>query len=444
MYFDLPQAANFIAGGDIRNLDITGQNISANDTTLIKAGGSISYDTLIDDNGVVSANDTKIQVAGPGQLDVIAGKNVNLGSSAGIQTVGNVLNSLLAAQGASINVLAGLSDKIDYTGFINKYKALGAYSAQLQGFDKLSAEEQNKHLDALLKVLFDEIKQSALAAASAPENQRAASYKRGFDAIKTLFPGDHYAGDLGLVFSQLKTLAGGDINLAVPGGKVDVGLAGKLAGLSKSADQLGIVVQQQGDLNVLAQGDVNVNQSRVFTLGGGNITAWSSAGSIDAGKGAKSAISAPAPVTTVDAKGNVITVFPPIISGSGIQAIGNGTVSLAAPFGVVDAGEAGISGGQIVIAATAVIGASNIQSSGATVGVPVTVSAPVNVSGADGAATSASKAAAQSSDGNTSNSGDDAKNSKKSTVSIISADVVGFGECSVSEVKEATVKCGGG
>jgi hypothetical protein len=259
-----------------------------------------------------------------------------------------------------------------------------------------------------------------------------------------MFPGQDYAGNLSLVFSQIKTLAGGDVNLAAPGGKIDVGLAGTQGGVSKGADQLGIVVQQQGDLNILTAGDVNVNQSRVFTMGGGDIAAWSSKGSIDAGKGAKSAISAPKPVTTIDPNGNITTKFPTIFSGSGIQAIGGGNVTLAAPVGVVDAGEAGISGGQIVIAATAVIGASNISSTGSTVGVPVTVSAPVNVSGADGAAASASKAVAQSSEGNNSNSGDDPKNSKKSTVSIISADVVGFGDCSVNEVKEATEKCGGG
>lgn len=259
-----------------------------------------------------------------------------------------------------------------------------------------------------------------------------------------MFPGQDYAGNLSLVFSQIKTLAGGDINLAVPGGKIDVGLAGKQGGVSKGADQLGIVVQQQGDLNILTSGDVNVNQSRVFTMGGGNIAAWSSKGSIDAGKGAKSAISAPKPVTTIDPNGNITTRFPKIFSGSGIQAIGGGNVTLAAPVGVVDAGEAGISGGQIVIAATAVIGASNIQSSGGTVGVPATVSAPVGLSGGDSAATSASKTATQSSSDNNSNSSDNAKDKQKSTVSILSADVVGFGDCSVSDVKDATTKCGGG
>ena len=243
------------------------------------------------------------------------------------------------------------------------------------------------------------------------------------------------------MFSQIKTLGGGNVNLLVPGGKLDVGLAGKLAGISKTAAELGIVVEQQGSLNILASKDINVNQSRVFTLGGGDINAWSAQGSIDAGKGAKSAISAPAPVTTVDGNGNIQTVFPPIISGSGIQAIGGGNVYLAAPFGIVDAGEAGISGGRVTIAATAVIGASNISSTSGTVGVPTTVSAPINMSGANGATTSATKNATQSADDdNKSNNDADGKSKRK--VSIISADIVGFGDCSVNDVKEGKNGCG--
>ncbi len=443
--FYLPQASTFRAGKDISNLSILAQNLSASDVTLINAGRDIGFTTDRDSNGkIITSTSTSqyFKLAGPGQLQVLAGRNISLGGSDGIQTIGNLLNQALAGNGASINVLAGLADKVDYAGFINKYQA--TYGVQLQGLSSLSVDQQRKHLSVLLTILFQEIKQSAAAAAAAPENQRAALYKRGFDAIQAMFPGQDYAGNLSLVFSQIKTLAGGDINLAVPGGKIDVGLAGKQGGVSKGADQLGIVVQQQGDLNILTSGDVNVNQSRVFTMGGGNIAAWSSKGSIDAGKGAKSAISAPKPVTTIDPNGNITTRFPKIFSGSGIQAIGGGNVTLAAPVGVVDAGEAGISGGQIVIAATAVIGASNIQSSGGTVGVPATVSAPVGLSGGDSAATSASKTATQSSSDNNSNSSDNAKDKQKSTVSILSADVVGFGDCSVSDVKDATTKCGGG
>jgi len=457
--FYLPHASEFSAGRDINNLSLSGQNLSPADVTYVKAGRDIKFDSLLDSNGVVLPISKSIQLGGPGQLDVLAGRNINLGSSSGIQTVGNLVNTALdKSGGAVINILAGLSDKVDFASFITKYKNTEAYKALLQSLDGKTEQEQREHLDVLLQVLFEEIKQSALAAASAPETERFALYKRGFDAIKALFPGDKYAGDLSLVFSQVKTLAGGDINMATPGGKIDVGLAGKVGGISKEPDELGIVVQQQGNLNAFTKGDFNVNQSRVFTLGGGDIVVWSSEGSIDAGKGAKAAISAPPPITSIDDKGNIVTIFPPVVSGSGIQAINpedktkrQGNVYLAAPVGVVDAGEAGIGGGKIVIAATAVIGASFIQSSGGTIGVPTAVAPPVTPAGADSAATSASKASNASNDGNNSDSkcpnGKDeegnCRDGKSAVGSIINADVVGYGSCSVADVREGKPDCGG-
>ncbi|EIC28274.1 filamentous haemagglutinin family protein [Methylomicrobium album] len=440
--FFLPKASEFVAGRDIKNLSLSAQNLTSGDVTRIQAGRDIAFNTQISPDGVVLANPNKIEVGGPGQLQVLAGRNINLGSSAGIQTIGNIVNPALSQNGASINVLAGLSDAIDFDGFIERYQAQPEYRAALQALAGLGEGEQREHLDVFLKVLFEEIKQSAAAAAAAPTGERAKLYQRGFDAIKTLFPGDQYAGDLSLVFSQIKTLDGGGINLAAPGGKIDVGLAGQLAGIRKAANELGIVVQQEGDLNALIEKDFNVNQSRVFTLSGGDITVWSSKGSIDAGKGAKSAIAAPPPVTMVDEKGNIVTIFPPIVSGSGIQAIGDGQVTLAAPQGIVDAGEAGISGGRIVIAATAVVGASNIQASGGTVGVPTAPPAPVVPSGADSAAASAAKSATDSAENSGGQDDDEQKNGRKSVVSMISTDVVGYGNCSVNDIREGKPGCG--
>lgn len=360
----------------------------------------------------------------------------------------------------------GVAGKADYSGFIDSYFTLGSdYLNKLTVTDDsgqnlvagLSPEEKLVFLQQLpdvrkqkllLDVLSNEIKLSSAAAAAAPEAERKALYQQGFDAIATLFPGNPYQGDLSLVFSQIKTLAGGGINVAVPGGEVNVGLAGTVGGISKAADEPGIVAQQDGDVNAISQGDFNVNQSRVFTMGGGDIAIWSSKGNIDAGKGAKSAISAPAPITSVDAKGNIITIFPPMVSGSGIQTINpqdktkkQGNVYLAAPTGIVDAGEAGISGGQIVIAATAVVGASNISASGASVGVPTAVAPPVVPAGAASAAASAAKQATLANDGDEDKNGDNDK--KKSTVSMLSADVVGYGDCSVAEVREGKPGCGG-
>lgn len=222
---------------------------------------------------------------------------------------------------------------------------------------------------------------------------------------------------------------------------------------------MGIVAQQQGNVNTYALGNFNVNQSRVFTMGGGDITIWSSKGDIDAGKGAKSAISAPPPVTGVDQNGNIVTIFPPIVSGSGIQAItpadrsaGQGNVYLAAPSGIVNAGEAGISGGQVVIAATAVVGASNIQATGGTVGVPTTAPPPVISPGVSGAAASVAKAATQA--GGLDDAGrsqvsaalqaaNEAQANLANNSNQLNAEIVGYGECSVQDVLSGKEGCGG-
>lgn len=465
--FFLPQAADISAGRDINNLSLFGQNLLSKDITKIDAGRDIVYDAVINDNGIVQANDKQIELGGPGQLQITAGRNINLGSSAGINTIGNTKNSVLpSGEGADINLLAGISGKIDYNGFIDKYFQLKSiYLKQLfEDLKKISNDPSltPEKVVALLKdlpdsvkqsfllnIMFHEIKQSTSAAAAALESQRKGLYQRGFDAISALFPDKTYKGDLSLVFSQIKTLAGGGINIAVPGGAVDVGLAGKNGGISKGADQLGIVVQKAGDLNAVSLGNFNVNQSRVFTMGGGDIAIWSSEGNIDAGKGAKSAISAPPPITIVDAKGNIVTVFPPIVSGSGIQTINpqdgsnkQGNVYLAAPAGVVDAGEASISGGNVVIAATAVIGASNISASGVSVGVPTTVAPPAVPAGAASAAASAAKSATQTS-ADEKDKADDSTSKKPAKVSIITADVVGYGDCSVTDVDQGKQGCGG-
>jgi hypothetical protein len=116
----------------------------------------------------------------------------------------------------------------------------------------------------------------------------------------------------------------------------------------------------------------------VFTLLGGDILLWSSYGDIDAGRGAKSAISAPEPTLSFDTNGNAIYDFGGAIAGSGIRGITTqdnveaGDTDLYAPVGVVDAGDAGIdAGGNLFIGAQQVIGADNISVGGVSVGVPV-------------------------------------------------------------------------
>ncbi|MFM8333656.1 MAG: filamentous hemagglutinin, partial [Candidatus Methylumidiphilus sp.] len=188
----LPHESTFQAGRDIRNLSWAAQNLRSSDISLIQAGRDLRYDTPLDAEGQVLGIDRKIQLGGPGQLQLLTGRNFNLGSSTGVLSVGNLANSALpSASGADISLLAGPSDRIDLAGFFERYFGpAGAYRSQL---DTLALPEYGITLAlsrddklALLKdlpqpavlrlaeqILFTEIKQStAAAAAEADESKR--------------------------------------------------------------------------------------------------------------------------------------------------------------------------------------------------------------------------------------------------------------------------------
>jgi hypothetical protein len=205
--------------------------------------------------------------------------------------------------------------------------------------------------------------------------------------------------------------------------------------LDKGAADLGLVAQKTGSINALAYRDFAVNESRVFAADGGNILVWSTDGDIDAGRGAKTAISAPPPEITFDPEsGAPIVNFPPALTGSGIQTLATsagtepGNVDLFAPRGVVNAGDAGIIAGNLTIAATAVLGADNIQVSGVAVGVPVdTGGLGASLANVSAAASSATSAATTSVDGGR-NQEEQPTSLADSALSWLDVFVVGLGE----------------
>ena len=398
------------AGQDIVDLDLTAQNITPGDVTSVTAGGDIVYPELLA-NGEVQANNAQIQVAGPGELQVAAGGNVDLGTSGGITTIGNQQNTALPSTGASISVEAGIggsgATSAQYSAFVQQYidgssqfdGQLVTYVEQTTGQQGLTDAEAKQEFGAMAlaqqrtfleQLFFDLLRSYGTEAAESGNN---ADFAGAYTAIQTLFPGanpdlskgqtDPYSGDISLYFSQIYTESGGSISLLAPGGQVNVGLAlppsSFSSNLIKAPDQLGIVAQGSGDVNSFAYGDFEVNESRAFAADGGNILVWSTEGNIDAGRGSKTSLSASAPSVTYDVNGfPTITYFAPT-SGSGIQALADtpgavpGNVALFAPHGVVNANEAGIAAGNLTIAATAVLGANNISVTGAEVGVPVAV-----------------------------------------------------------------------
>ena len=415
LILSIPKAAALVAGNDIFNLTYSGQNLNAGDQTLMMAGRDFVYS-----NGYGNAG---VSVGGPGTLDILAGRNVSLGFSPGVVTTGNLLNpNLPTAQGADLTIVTGLGTNPDYSRLLTKivdpsvaYRTdLVNYVESLQGTSNLSfatAEAVFKSLPMAEQlplvdtVFFNELSLSGIAANATP----AVGFSEGYAAIDALFPGSRtgaagavpgaYAGDLTLQFSRIYTLSGGNITLVVPGGGIDVGLANPPASLvSRAASTLGIVTEQAGNIDIYTRGDVNVNSSRIFTLGGGNILIWSDEGSIDAGQGAKTSVSAPPPSILINSNGTVSLNFSGAASGSGIRTIQTepttppGNVDLVAPVGTVNAGDAGIgAAGNINIAAASVIGVSNINFGGTATGVPAQISSiGASLAGASAAASSAS------------------------------------------------------
>lgn len=381
--FDIGKQTRLYAGQDISNLTLAIQNVRAGDVSVLEAGRDIVYSTTRRADGRLQENSNFVRVAGPGRVDLLAGRNVDFGTAVGVESIGNTANPALAQFGADIDIWTGQSTKPDYSAFIDKYLAASVdYGAQLRAYlatvphdsglsdvDAFRALSEVEQRSFLAQVLFGQLKKGGLD-----------GFTAGFDAIKTLYPDTSpgaYAGSLKSFLSHITTIDGGSINIIVPNGLVNAGVASS-GTISKRPEMLGVVVQRQGNVDAFVKSDFLVNASRVFALDGGDILIWSSEGNIDAGRGAKAALSIPPPVTTFDAQGNVVTVFPPAISGSGIRAAVStagrkaGDVFLFAPAGVVDAGDAGIaSAGNITIVATRVIGADNIQVGGVAVGLPV-------------------------------------------------------------------------
>jgi len=331
--------------------------------------------------------------------------------------------------------LAGATKDPDYLEFIKQMKLFNqgysGHNVELNAFFKdLEKLDDNQLLAmnavSLNKTIFPLFYQSLKISARALAKNNTQEGKLANEAIKALFPGSDWNGDLKLFFSKIQTIDGGNINMAIPGGGVNAGLAVAFSG-AKASSELGIVAQREGEVNAFLRDDFLVNQSRIFTLSGGDILAWTSEGNIDAGRGARSAIAAPPPIISFDEEGNLVIEFPPIVSGSGIRAVASGgkqagDVFLVAQKGFIDAGEAGIGGNDFIGVADKFFNNSGLEFSGSQSGVPTTTSVAPPVTGLSDSTASVSKAAEKSVQENSSEGDEQAL-----ALGLLSVDVVGFG-----------------
>jgi hypothetical protein len=275
-------------------------------------------------------------------------------------------------------------------------------------------------------------------------------YARGYATIETVFPGiselsstgkfNKYNGRIDLFASRVKSENGGSIDYLVPGGGLTVGLSNTPESLVGKAavknSVLGIVAVGGGSIKGVTRDDLLVNQSRVLSVGGGDVLLWSSEGDIDAGKGKKTATSVPPPIVTVDDKGNVTQVLQGAVSGSGIGALKSGPgkagdVDLYAPKGTINAGDAGIRAANFFGGAQFVIGAENISVSGRSVGTPIADTSAVTAaaSGATSSGNDVSKtSAAVSQTAAAAAANSQAQANAFKSPAIVNVEVLGFGQ----------------
>lgn len=223
-----------------------------------------------------------------------------------------------------------------------------------------------------------------------------------------------HTGDLDLRLATIQTARGGNVSILGPGGDLiagstirtadqpnrrETGFSPFLSGSLLYAGQgvvrtynsraitsvplgyEGILTLQGGSINAFTDGDVTLNQSRVFTQRGGNITLWSSNGDLAAGQGPKSASSFPPITVRLDNDGNAEVNSAGSVAGAGIGTFKAAPedpaadVILIAPVGTVDAGDAGVrASGNVVVAAARVANADNFKAAGAITGVPAATS----------------------------------------------------------------------
>lgn len=474
-----PKAIKVIAGNDVVDANIIVQNIHANDVSIIEAGNDIYYNDAGQSDGTLKIADGGIQVAGPGRLHVIANKDIDLGTSNGIRSVGNLYNPYLPTKGAGLLVQSGAAATADFDGVLNAYVTptsiyssiylpqLKEFMQQRTGKNAMTSEQvlaDFKQLDKqsqtafINTVYFAELKASGRDAIDV-KSSSFGDYSRAERMILTMFPtfaqpvttqsllassgsimsgfgkiADEQVinpGNLSLFYSQIRSESGGAIEILVPGGFVNAGLA-VASSIAKPDTELGIVSLRGGELQGFVRNDFKVNQSRVFTLGGSDLMLFSALSDIDAGKGAKTASSTPPPLISIE-NGQVTFDYSGAVTGSGIAALTStggipGTVDLFAPYGEINAGEAGIrSAGNINLGARVIIGADNISAGGVTTGAPVASTAGIGLSApASTDPTSQTKQGTQAAD-----SAKAANNKLAALPSLITVEVISLGDESV-------------
>lgn len=321
-----PKALRVQASGDIGPGRLSVTHNSPTDLSTVIAGGDLF--TL-----------AGYAIYGPGDLWVEAGGNlVHDRGAAAIASAGNgsasvadylsygnqQTNHALPDIGADIHIVTGTAQGADYTAFADLYldpanladpafglshptnqgKVVHTYEKELEdflaarGLTGITVENRRTLFDALpvqsrqiflQRVLSEELRQTGIDYNDA-DGPRFQQYTRGYSALHLVYPGtadlermNPRGGNVGLRNGIVQSMSGGSINIVAPYGEISVGDPTNPI----PPNNAGVLTRRGGNLTMIANGTISLDQSRAFTLQGGNLTMWTSKGDITAGTGAK-------------------------------------------------------------------------------------------------------------------------------------------------------------
>jgi len=468
------KVSDIIAGNDLTDVAFYIQNVRNSDVSIVAAGHNLipnnpnaptrslandsSRGNLVGDQPFVSVTGTAtnalsgdIQINGPGVLEVLAGKKIDLGTDANIQdgtgtgitSIGNFRNPSLPFEGADLIVMAGVNGKggtgvavglagssLELSTFIQSYGSVpGFQSAYL---DRLGVTtglagltlEQNSIVG--LEVFYRNLRNAGRGFAT------AGNYDSGVADVEALLANNNASGSILTRAKNIRTTSDGAISLGAMGGGVT--MASDIFGNPLTPP--GIVTEYGGAISIFTDKSVDIGRARIFTLRGGDIVIWSTTGDIAAGTSPKTVVTAPPTRVSIDiTSADVKTDLGGLATGGGIGVLASvagvkvGDVDLIAPKGIVDAGDAGIrSTGNLTIAATAVLNASNIQVAGTSSGTSSgpTVAAP-NIGGLTTASNQGAAASSTASDMARTQQRDDQPIAKEEPPSVFSIEILGYG-----------------
>lgn len=485
---EINRPASIYAGGNIVDLNVIVQNIHVNDVSKIVAGGNISYTGYANGGGIQVAGPGYLVVQAGGDIGPFLPAAFNNSSQARVQegivsvgnsgsTVGNfyvnsrtggsvgIYNQVLLGpsnaprrnaalveaagtkEGASIDVLFGVKFGIDYDAMIGKYldPASPNYLGNVVATQLFTGSRQNLTFEQfkelpkdLQHVLVDEAFFVGLKEVG-KDNLKTAF---GYEMIETMFPAKFgytanalgggasgaselvKTGDMNLLHATVQTRLGGNVSIFGPGGSLIVGSLAAESNTALKLRDIGILTLGGGAINTFTDQNVLVNSSRVLTTQGGDVTMWSSNGDLDAGRGSKTTLSAPALQVLYDQDDYQFIDLGGYVTGAGIGTLRASNVALAsnlyllAPRGTIDFGTAGVqASGDAVFVAPTVLNFGNASVQGTSTGVP-TIAVP-NI-GALTAGSNTAGAAAKTADTPTAGGA-----SKPASIFIV--EVIGYG-----------------